>query len=127
MRHQYYILDKERRPVACSMLEWGMYFNSADRHVGLTKFEHVTVSTVFLGLDHRHDVADKPGPPILFETMVFLGDDEMPGDRIFARYVSWDDADAGHKAITKRVAGLLRKAERVTWEALSGDEDLHHC
>jgi hypothetical protein len=43
------------------------------------------------------------GPPILFETMVFRngsGDEQE-------RYSSWDDAEAGHKAMCRKVFGKL--------------------
>ena len=53
------------------------------------------VSTVFLGLDHQHF----DGPPLLFETMVFVGEhgDEME------RYSTWDEAVAGHDAMVAKV------------------------
>jgi hypothetical protein len=57
----------------------------------------VTVSTVFLGLDH----AWGDGPPMLFETMIFGGGDEW--DQLQWRYTSWDDAEAGHAAVVERL------------------------
>ena len=50
---------------------------------------------VFLGLDHSFG----SGPPLLFETMVFGG----PLDEEMDRYTTWDEAEAGHKAMVKRV------------------------
>lgn len=55
----------------------------------------VVVSTVFLGLDHRHG----EGEPILWETLVFGGplDDEME------RYESRAEANAGQAGSRARV------------------------
>ncbi len=59
----------------------------------------VSVSTVFLGLDHGYG----NGPPVLFESMVFGG--ECDGG--CWRYCTWDKAEAGHKRIVARLkAGL---------------------
>jgi len=58
----------------------------------------VFVSTVFLGLDHGFG---RPGPPILFETMVFGG----PMDDYQERYATWDEAEAGHE----RIVALARR------------------
>src|SRR5215831_3729719 len=92
-----YILDAENRPVEASPLDWTMWFeNVSNRRVGWTQVtSEVTVSTVFLGLDHRF-VGE--GPPILFETMIFGG----PLDQQIWRYASWDDAEAGHRAAVRK-------------------------
>lgn len=37
--------------------------------------------------------------PLLFETMVFGG----PFDQEMARYSTWDEAEAGHKKMVKRI------------------------
>lgn len=50
----------------------------------------VLVSTVFLGLDHRHG---GHGRPILFETMIFGG----PHDQAQWRYTTAEEARAGHR------------------------------
>jgi hypothetical protein len=73
---------------------------TADRQVAKTIQGDVRVSTVFLGLDHRHW---GEGPPLLFETLVFRGDD---GGSDMVRYSSWDDAEAGHAAMVRRVFGV---------------------
>jgi hypothetical protein len=59
--------------------------------VGLTKILWITVSTVFLGIDHRFDLS--PGTkPILWETMIFGG----KHDQYQQRYTSEADAKNGH-------------------------------
>jgi hypothetical protein len=62
--------------------------------------EDISVSTVFLGLNHR---LSGDGPPLLFETMVFGG----ARDGHMYRYSSWDDAEAGHEMEVKRVRQAL--------------------
>jgi len=52
------------------------------------------VSTVFLGLNHRHW---GEGPPILFETMVF------PECDYCERYSTWKEAVAGHARVVDKL------------------------
>ena len=85
-----YILDGHN-PVPCDdLIEWARWFETANRHVAKTKVnKEVTISTVFLGLDHNFG----EGCPALFETMVFGGklDEQME------RYATWDEAEKGHR------------------------------
>jgi hypothetical protein len=94
-----YVLDGHTPVPASDIRDWGRWFEKADRHVAKTEINHVTVSTVFLGLDH----AFGGGTPILFETLVFGG----PLDGEMERYATWDQAEAGHKAIVERVNGAM--------------------
>lgn len=55
------------------------------------------ISTVFLVIDHRHD---RGGPPLLFETMVFAGED---GDVDCRRYCTEAEALAGHEQIVQDI------------------------
>jgi len=70
--------------------EW---FETANRVVRRTIIvaPSVTVSTVFLGLDHQFG----GGPPLLFETLIFGGDHD--GDTW--RYSVWNEAMRGHERI----------------------------
>lgn len=66
--------------------------------VALTQRGEVTVSTVWLGLDHSFG----HGPPLIFETMVF----GLPDDaEIMDRYATWEQAKAGHDRIVAEVFG----------------------
>jgi hypothetical protein len=64
-----------------------------------TERGQITVSTVFLCLDHAHF----GGPPILWETMTFGG----PDDQAQQRYASREAAEDGHReAVTVTLAAL---------------------
>jgi len=96
---RYYVLDEENHPVRVrDVIAWAQQFeNLSNRIVAWTQVtSEITVSTVFLGLDHRHF---GKGPPILFETMVFGG----PLDEACVRYASWDDAQTGHAVSVRKV------------------------
>lgn len=83
---QFYKLDG-KVPVPCSdAREADVGHRVARDEIGVT-----IVSTVFLGLDHRH-FGD--GPPVLFETMIFGG----PHDEWQKRACTWDEAEATHAA-----------------------------
>ena len=68
-------------------------------HVG-----DVSVSTVWLGLDHGHGLTSAP---LIFETMVFGG----PFDEQCWRYATEDEARAGHANV---VALVRLSAEHCT-------------
>src|SRR6185437_3643792 len=90
----YYYILRGKEVVPCGdVLEWGEWFQTAERHVAKTQVGPLTVSTVFLGLNHQFF----GGAPLLFETMIFgshAGDeyDESYQDR----YSTWDEAVEGH-------------------------------
>jgi hypothetical protein len=74
------------------------------RRVALTEVAPgVTVSTVFLGLDHGFT---DDGPPIVFETMAF--DDYGGGDQW--RYSTWEEAEAGHRRVVEQLRAKLAGA-----------------
>jgi len=80
-------------------MKWGQWFETADRQVRDTFRDDVRVSTVFLGLDHNFD---DDGPPVLFETMVFINGS---GDEI-ERYRTWDEAVRGHENMVAEIFRL---------------------
>ncbi len=89
MTTKYILEGKSPKPVD-DILEWGKWFETADRYVEFTKmWLDVKVSTVFLGLDHSFD----RGAPILFETMIFGGKQ----DQYQERYHTWEEAEVGHR------------------------------
>ena len=80
---------KDKEPVQVSSEEWGEWFEKADRHVGTDTVGDVSISTVFLGVDHQFG----DGPPLLFETMIFGG--EHDGYR--ERCSTYEQAEAMHQ------------------------------
>ena len=87
-----YILNDDGEPVAePDVIKWAHWFETAERHVGKTQFGDVLVSTVFLGTDHNFG---EPGPPILWETMIF----GLPYEPEYQeRYATRKEAEAGHQ------------------------------
>jgi hypothetical protein len=92
-----YILDENNQPVLIEdVMEWARWFEKADRVVARSVVGIYTVSTVFLGTDHRWD----GGPPILWETMIFTSEpNEL--DEFQERYTSHEDALSTHKIIVQ--------------------------
>jgi hypothetical protein len=87
---RYYILDGHT-PVQCSMMQWAKWFEDSDkRRVAYDVIGDHMVSTIFLGLDHGFD---DEAPPLIFETMVFNGDESSA-----ARCSTWEQAVAQHAA-----------------------------
>lgn len=110
MNTKYILKGKRVYPVE-DTLEWGNWFETADRIVKQETLPNgMFVSTVFLGLDHSFG----GGKPMLFETMVFdtnnkekykIGDVERESigeemDQV--RYSTWGQAEAGHKKLVKK-------------------------
>lgn len=102
-----YIMAEDGTLSECAdLLTWARWFEGANRTIVHTVGKmkacdvnagEITVSTVFLGLDHSFG-----GPtPILFETMVFGG----PRDGESERYATRDEAIAGHWRIVGRMEG----------------------
>lgn len=87
---RYYALDEHKQLVPVPLREWANgYEDAAMRRVAWTVRGPVTVSTVFMGLNHQFG----EGPPLVYETLVMGGryDDWMD------RYSTWDDAVLGHR------------------------------
>lgn len=108
---KHYALDADNHVVEIAdLIEWGRWLEHANRIVGYTQINsQVRVSTVFLGLDHRFP-GMPPGPPILFETLVFGGPLDGDGNR----YSSWDDAETGHKAFVRIARAYHSKEEKTS-------------
>lgn len=93
----HYKLDENRNTVPCTFLEWARWFHFNDRHVALTEVsEAVSVSTIFLGLDMGVNL---DGPPILFETMVFVHGDGKSARRC----ATWQQAEVQHSEMVAYV------------------------
>lgn len=96
---RYWTLDENRNAVPTDDIhEWGRFTDDREKvTVGRTEVDRYFVSTVFLGMNHRFI---DPGPPLLFETMIF-DHGKPPGDldQWMDRYSTWDEAKAGHERV----------------------------
>ena len=82
------------------LIEWARGLGRKDWRVGYDKIAPgISVSTIFLGLDHNFRMH---GPPLLFETMVFT---DYGGEEMW-RWSTWDEAAAAHQRI---VTDLTKK------------------
>jgi hypothetical protein len=102
---KYILVD--RVPVECrDLILWATWYGDAtesgDRIVAQDKIGDYFVSTVFLGIDQSFYFR-KPRTPILFETMVFIGD---KNDGTQVRYATWNEAAEGHREVCKRLRDL---------------------
>lgn len=102
----YYILDENRNPSPAESMDayfaWfkeeqkkgphPRVFLQVARHVVACSGKLITISTVYLGCDHRFGFGD--GDPILWETMVFGLTDEDEQER----WCSEAEALRGHAA-----------------------------
>lgn len=98
MSNDKYILDNRKAVKVKDLITWARWLETADRKVARTQRGDVSVSTVFLGLDHQFG----NGPPLLFETMVFGGEHDEEQER----YSTWEEAEAGHAAWCEKVWGI---------------------
>lgn len=90
----YAVLDGHEIRHVTDVLEWGRWYQDADRKVARDQVGEADVSTVFLGLNHGFG-----GRPLYFETMLFATNPEDPRDGSTWRYQTWDEAAAGHAAV----------------------------
>ncbi len=103
----YYTLDEDHvvHPAGRTLAEIGVEFadlwNITKRRVAVTEAGKAKVSTVFLVFDHS---LGKPGPPVLFETMVFTGGEASD---VCERCCTWDEAVEQHRRIVASLAVSL--------------------
>lgn len=92
----------DRQGNRITMMDWAQRFEDRERkRVAFDTVGGVEVSTVWLGLNHQFG----DGPPLIFETMVFGGEDDGWQDR----YSTEAEAEAGHAAVLAKI----RAGERL--------------
>lgn len=101
-KNQYILVGQTAVPEP-DLDKWARWFQTADREVAVTEVGSFTVSTVFLGLNHRFF---GEGPPILFETMVFS---DRESTDYMTRCSTWLEAEKMHQ---KAVQKFTRRARR---------------
>jgi len=102
-----YILENRVPRVCRTYDDMAMSWYDGRRHVRSNYVEGVHLSTVFLPIDHKFF---RDGPPVVFETMIFGGDE----DGYQMRYTNWDAAVLGHREV-------LHELKRKEWDRLYGD------
>jgi hypothetical protein len=108
----YWILDGHTPVPVGDPMVWARFMVNGDlrqvalSHIHTDEADEVTVSTVFLGLDHNwaHN-----GPPLFFESLVFGG----PLDGELYRYPTWADAEAGHAVL---IDEAIIEGKVAAWE-----------
>lgn len=92
----FYLLDHEKKPYKVSLDESYKLYENPDMKITKQDLinDHIRVSTVFLGMDHRFYWIETDNEPVLWETMIFGGEH----DGYQQRYTSHEDALAGHAA-----------------------------
>lgn len=120
----HYILDGKLAIPVPDLMQWALWFERADRRVGLDEIGPFRVSTIFLGLDHSFG----RGPPLIFETMVFTDDAFVDTVRMFnarvdylhvsrehlmRRYSSWVEAERGHKVACRWARAKAAQLDRL--------------
>jgi hypothetical protein len=94
---EYYVLEGHI-PIPVDRLTWANSFERLHRHVAQSKRDDITVSTVFLGLNHSFGGEE----PMLFETMIF----GMADDKEYqTRCSTWEKAEEMHAKACK-IAGI---------------------
>jgi hypothetical protein len=115
----YYILEGKTPVKVSDVIEWGTWFETANRTIFFSEIGRFHVSTVFLGIDHScGGVA-----PVLFETAIII----HPGDalltsfkdieiRIVCRYSTYDEAEQGHYEAVDSILDQLNREKEIDRE-----------
>ncbi len=98
MKNMYYILQGKQVSPIDDMTIWATNLSSS-RSIGNDTIGNSVISTVFLGINHRHG----EGEPLLFETMIFQG----KHDQYQERYSTYEEAEEGHKRAVEMVKSDL--------------------
>lgn len=94
-----YILTKDGKVRKSNdLIKWATWFETSGkkRILEQTTTQGVSVSTVFLAMDHSFNWGRQPSVPILWETMIF-GSDLKFFKNYQVRYATREEALEGHK------------------------------
>ena len=93
-----YILEGKDPVIEPDSTKWVNWYDNHNRTLQINTVNKITVSTVFLGIDHNFD--PDSNQPVLFESMIFGG----IHDGYTRRYTTWDRAIEGHQELLKLVS-----------------------
>ena len=120
-RPHHYILDGQTVKPA-GLMTWARWYKTADRVIARRVFKGLCVSTVFVGLDMAIT-----GPPMLFETAVFIG--WRKGGLIADcwRAATWTEAVGLHREALAlaQTARHARALARQPWDIREGLRGLY--
>lgn len=109
-RQSLWILRDGVPELASDVYIWGYWFEEShrthERRVALTTVGDITVSTVFLAIDHSYGYSPVP---ILYETMIFGGG----ADAYQERYVTREEAEKGHARAVEVVREMLNQGSET--------------
>jgi hypothetical protein len=99
-----YIWDRETNEIRKveDLMEYAEWFQTADRMLARDEVYGVTISTVFLGLDHSFGFGREPVTPVLWETMCFAQDGNVWRD-FQMRHTSREDALNAHRGLVMHI------------------------
>lgn len=105
---RYFALDGARQPVPISRAEAACRADQANELVARTELGRgMEIRTFFTGIDLVGAYDDEEDGPLLFESIVELGEDiinEGP-------YRSWAEAEAAHEELVERYETLLTRTD----------------
>jgi hypothetical protein len=102
----YYDRDGRR----LTLTQWAELHSNGDYvRVAFTTVGQYDVSTVWLGLDHGWNTHRGDALPIIFETMVFDGDEDNY-DRACVRYSTEAEARKGHEEMVTLIRATTEEA-----------------
>ncbi len=105
MNTRHYILAGRDIIPTINLMAWAVWFEGPERFIAHARVRGYRVSTVFMGLDQN--VFDK-GPPLLFETMVFKGHDDV----LQLRAYTYEQAKRIHQLMVRDLSRPPRYRKR---------------
>lgn len=106
----FYFLNEDHTYKPCSFQEWGQQVQRLTeqnkKHVAYDVINGYRVSTIWLGIDHDWL---NDGPPLLFETMIFLPNDQ---EEYCDRYTTWEQAVEGHQEAIHWVKNICKQVDK---------------
>ena len=121
---KFWILDEKGSPVRTDLFTWARWFGTNAKVISQERVGRYQVSTIFLGFDHRPLEFDSPGPPVLWESMIF--ENKLSSKTVMGRVIKYrkpvyqdrcagsrEQAEAMHASMIRRARALERRCRRI--------------